>query len=527
MTGIRILVVLLVALLCGLRGFSAEVGLAAARDFARAWRGRAVSGGRTVRDEAGTNRFHVVTFEGGGWAAVGADDEDAPVIAFSDSDADLVEDEKNAIWFLVQRDAARRVKVRREGKAKGGVKRRHAGWSRVRPTGVKLAGSSTVKTAKSALDEVCVAPLIQSTWDQGSNIYNLYTPNNYVCGCVATMMAQMMRYFEWPKAAVEPKTYACQWGANINNSLTMTTGDKTMKGGAYEWSKMLLKPTSSSPLENRQEISKLCYDCGVSVGMMWSGAGSGAYVTDVADALVDAWGYSNAHFVMYDYPTASNPNPHHPYDFNELKTIVISNCEAGLPVGYGIFGDSAGGHAVVIDGYGYAGGEFYMHINPGWSGTANAWYSPPNLAMGGYAFDQSDELVYNIFPEGSGALVTGRVVDREGNPVSGATVTARAVYEEEISVPIYGSWMRTEYVWRTNELASVTTDAKGKYHLKTGVTGWATTLYAQAQKDRSLGAASAELPASQTMSIGYSFGNKIDFNIQLEDPAAVPKVLFR
>lgn len=526
----------LVLCLMTFAAFATEVDLAEARRFAKDWRGKNVSASRTHRSEKGESRFHVIDFEGGGWAAVGTDDEESPVIAFSDNGEDLVEDERNAVWFLVKRDAERRAKERGL-KGSRGSRGRHKGWDgkKVRSSfaeamedkearGVKTA---TVKTGASttALADVRVAPLIQSTWDQkkagGSNTYNYYTPGNYYCGCVATMMAQMMRYHEWPKTSVTPQTFPCFVGTTIpedTRTIYSNTLYKncTMKGGSSEWSKMTLNPNGSTPDENRQAIGKLCYDVGVSVCMMWSANGSGAYITNAREALVGTWGYSNAQVVVFQSPS-------HNYDFDELKTIVISNCEAGLPVGYGI-SSAKEGHAVVIDGYGYSeSGEFYMHINPGWGGSANAWYNPPNLTMGGYAFDSSDELLFNVFTEGSGQLVTGKVVDQHGAPVAGAEVKAYQVTSTA-----------------TKLLTTVTSAADGRYSFKTGVTGREVSLYATATLGRSQAEKTAELPAAQTMKgdrtaqyafigsyspNGYSLGNKIDFDFVL--PITPPKVIFR
>lgn len=530
--------------------FAAEVGLDEAKSFAKGWRGKNISAARTHKSAAGESRFHVVSFEGGGWAAVGVDDEESPVIAFSDNGEDLVEDEKNPVWFLVKRDAEWRAKGREiSHKEHKGHRGKHKGWERKRKVqgevegegeGVGRVKTATVKTGASmtSLDDVRVAPLVKSTWDQkaagGYKTYNYFTPNNYYCGCVATMMAQIMRYYEWPKKSVSAKTYKCKWGSNINDSSTMTTGDKTMMGGTYDWTKMPFSPNSSTSDASRQEIGKLCYDVGVSVSMMWSSVGSGAFTSLVREALVDTFGYSDAHLVIFQSGV-------HNYNFEELKTIVISNCEAGLPVGYGISGSNDGGHAVVIDGYGYSdSGEFYLHINPGWSGKSNAWYNPPNLAMGGYVFDSSDELVYNVFTEGSGALVTGRVVDQHGNPIEGATVSGYLVYEEAVTVSTIGQWTKTQLVERTNVVDSVTTDMNGKYHLKTGLKGTAATFYATAEALRyHTITQEVELPASQTMrgsrtnpfsggysTNGYSLGNKVDFNFTLTSKP-LPKVLFR
>ena len=61
----------------------------------------------------------------------------------------------------------------------------------------------------SSIPDVRVAPLVKTKWGQGNSVWNYYTPNNYVCGCVATAAAQIMKYFEWPKTSVEPFIKSC------------------------------------------------------------------------------------------------------------------------------------------------------------------------------------------------------------------------------------------------------------------------------------------------------------------------------
>lgn len=517
---------------------AAEVDLSAARRFAQGWRGRAVKDGRTVCDDKGASRFHVVTFSGGGWAAVGADDTETPVIAFSDNGEDLVEDESNPVWFLVRRDAERRA-VQRGNERKAGGKahrKRHKGWDRAErnasgenATGegesLSLVKTATVtpKTGTSVLSDIRVAPMLASTWNQSDSAktYNFYTPNNYVCGCVATMTAQLLRYYEWPKTSVKKKVFSCMVGSNVSVASTMSVTNCTMYGGIYDWSKMTPSPTSSTPEANRREIAKLCYDVGVSVNMMWSGTGSGAFLTQAREALKDTWGFKSASCVVYDYPNPDDPDAElsHPYDFEEFKTIVRSNCEAGLPLGYGISGRS-GGHAVVIDGYGYSGDDFYIHINPGWGGSANAWYCPPNLSMGGYSFNSSDELVYNIFTTGTGALITGKVTDQHGNPVAGAEVKAYSV------APVRFGLNRLS----TNLMATAVSSSDGRYHFKTG-TDAALDLYMTATKGSASVSRADETNSSRSMlgnraspfagtyyTNGYSLGNKTDVDFRLFIP---------
>ncbi|MDA3926137.1 MAG: carboxypeptidase regulatory-like domain-containing protein, partial [Kiritimatiellae bacterium] len=66
-----------------------------------------------------------------------------------------------------------------------------------------------------------------------------------------------------------------------------------------------------------------------------------------------------------------------------------------------------------------------IHLNMGWSGNQNAWYNLPNIDDTYWVFDTISSVVFNVFPSGTGDLLTGRVLDNSGNPVSGAVITAK------------------------------------------------------------------------------------------------------
>ncbi|MCX6986185.1 MAG: carboxypeptidase regulatory-like domain-containing protein, partial [Lentisphaerae bacterium] len=103
-----------------------------------------------------------------------------------------------------------------------------------------------------------------------------------------------------------------------------------------------------------------------------------------------------------------------------ISNMVNTNLDAGYPVIFGITGN--GGHAIVCDGYGYNASTMYHHLNMGWAGTDDQWYNLPNM-VGDYAdYNAVDTCIYNIFKTGTGEIVSGRVVDCKGDPISGATV---------------------------------------------------------------------------------------------------------
>jgi hypothetical protein len=142
--------------------------------------------------------------------------------------------------------------------------------------------------------------------------------------------------------------------------------------------------------------------------MQYAPGGSGTYMTLCAPALTSVFQYSNAKYVL-------NPG--------NLLIPTDANLAAGCPVMFGISASGSDGHCVVCDGFGYDSSTLYHHINFGWSGAYNAWYALPFLETP-YGFNIIDTIVYNVYPTGTGELLTGRITTSVSAPVVGATVTA-------------------------------------------------------------------------------------------------------
>ena len=62
---------------------------------------------------------------------------------------------------------------------------------------VATSSFAATQYMRDSIDDVRVAPLVQTSWGQGQvggqNCYNAMTPNNYSCGCVPTAAGQLMR----------------------------------------------------------------------------------------------------------------------------------------------------------------------------------------------------------------------------------------------------------------------------------------------------------------------------------------------
>jgi len=385
--------------------------------------GQQVKRVETFNDTENAPLYYVVYLDPDGFVIVAADDLVEPIVAFAAS-GQFDPSSANPLGALVNRDLPGRMAG---AKAAAGIKA-SGPFMAARTKWGQLAGtrgvSSGIDLGLSGISDVRVAPLTQSTWNQstvyGYACYNYYTPpnaagsaNNYVCGCVATAMAQLMRFWQYPVAGVGTGSYTISV-TDVLQSRNLRGGDGA--GGPYDWADMVLSPNSSTTLIQRQAIGALCADAGVSVSMEYNMGGSGesgAFMEDVPGAMVQTFKYSNAVLGENNYGDNIGAG---------LNGMVNPNLDAGCPVLFGIT-DGSSGHAIVCDGYGYNLSTLYHHLNLGWSGSYTAWYNLPNINAD-YAFNSVDSCLYNIWTNGTGEIISGRVTDGSGMPIAGATITA-------------------------------------------------------------------------------------------------------
>lgn len=503
--------------------FASEVTTDDAARAAKAWvdrgyamgklpAGREVSAVDEVEDPATGARLLVAKFEGGGYVVLSADDLVDPVIAFSGTGDGLVVDERNPFWALLRGDISAR-------EAAAGVSRGAAGKRGVAAR-VRAATTDSEKTdaqrkwagllaeesrgpkrraAVAAPSDLRVDSFVESRWNQdeagGEPCFNYYTPSNYVCGCVATAGAQIMRYWRWPQSSVAAATRTCAVGG--------VQVQKTMQGGVYDWDAMPLVPGAGIAQAQRQAIGKLTYDIGVSVGMNWNTAANGGSGSDPFGLVLrfaDTFGYANAVAAVFDAG--------HPFTVAEFAKAVVPNCDARAPVCVGISG-SVGGHAVLVDGYGWTDGAFCVHVNLGWGGIGDAWYVPPDIDD----FDTIDQLVFNVFPRSSGSVFSGRVLDASGAPVAGATVVLK---RGSSTVETATSDANGIYAFVAAAGSYLVTAAKGGVSATIGV-----TLDATVGTELVPGGVGARRTGSYA-SIGNTYGN----DIALTGVAATPAPVF-
>jgi hypothetical protein len=133
-----------------------------------------------------------------------------------------------------------------------------------------------------------VKPLLKTTWDQGA-FYNDSCPYDNTAkkrvpvGCVATAMAQTMKYWGYPSKGVSSTSYTHATYGLLKANFGNTT---------YNWLAMPNKVTAPN-----SEVARLMYHCGVALNMNYGPDGSGAWATyDTRYAKT-----ANMHLSLIDY----------------------------------------------------------------------------------------------------------------------------------------------------------------------------------------------------------------------------------
>jgi Peptidase C10 family/Carboxypeptidase regulatory-like domain/Spi protease inhibitor len=397
--------------------------------------GSQVDSVETFADANGQPIYYIVYLRPNGFVIAPADDLVEPIIGFAPAGSYDPSD-RNPLGALVSRDLPGRVNaaraVEQKIRSRVGLTQQEAA---IRRSGEdasgkwkKLAGetadSSVLLTSLSNVSDIRVSPLLQSKWSQtnvcSNACYNYYVPpygdgntSNYPCGCVATAMAQYMRFWQYPTTGVGTGCFTVKVDGTPTTKC-LRGGDGS--GGAYNWTDMTLVPGCGTTLTQRQAIGALTYDAGVAVNMQYAPGGSGAYMDDADAAITNIFGYSNS---IYGYNDDDN------IASAALNAMINPNLDWGNPVMLGIYNSSTfEGHAIVADGYGYSSSTLYHHLNLGWAGNSDAWYNLPNIDSS-YSFNVVDSAIYNVYRSGSGEIISGRVLASDTNlPIAGATVTA-------------------------------------------------------------------------------------------------------
>ncbi len=293
-----------------------------------------------------------------GFVIIAADDNVQPVLAYSTESNFDVTDSKNPAFYYINK-YTRQINYVIENNV---------------PATAEVVGlwnnggfKSNAKAGHS------VSPLLTTTWDQGNHYNNLCpVDNNSIIGnkrcptgCVATAVAQILRYWKYPSSGYGKHTYSA-W----------TYGPQTFDFGNFTF----LWGNSHMPnnvTNNNTSVDTLMYACGVALNMGYGPAGSGACVNS-SDCGGYGAEYALRQYFLYDgnlkgYKEASNDSLWISMLENELnnhRPIIYAGADTA----------SQEGHCFDFDGYDV---NDLFHINWGWSGLGNGYYGIHNLVPSG------------------------------------------------------------------------------------------------------------------------------------------------
>ena len=311
--------------------------------------------------DASVDVFYVFNSkDGGAFVIVSGEDRAEEILAYGDYSLDMSRIPDNMRWWLDQY-------------------RRQIEYLQQHP--------DLVVTTPSQLNagnlRLTVSPLCSSKWDQESPYWNqcpTYGGSTCLTGCVATAMAQVMYKWKYPAQAPALSAYTTSTRHISMAALPATTLD---------WNNMTDTYSSSSSSASKAAVATLMRYCGQSCKMDYDNAnngGSGAYCEDQLDGMK-----------LFGYNSGATCIDRDNYSASAWNAMMQEDLAAGRPILYAGDDNWAGGHAFVVDGYN---GSKY-HINWGWSGDGDAYFALDAFSVDGYTFSYYQQMLYQIYPEGS------------------------------------------------------------------------------------------------------------------------------
>ncbi len=234
-----------------------------------------------------------------------------------------------------------------------------------------------------------IAPLVKTKWNQGTPYNNLCpSVNNVKCpsGCVATAMAQVMKFWNYPEVGTGRVTATLPSGGTGEGFINLAQKP-------FDWNNMI-DSYSGYDYTNEQgnAVATLMQAAGYAAKMNYAPGGSGALSINAAISLSKNFKYNpNIQYLQRLYFNAS-----------EWNEIVYNELAAGRPILYGGQSTSVG-HEFVCDGYD---GNGYFHFNWGWGGMSDGYFildalNPNSVGTGGGAgggYNSRQDIIIGIQP---------------------------------------------------------------------------------------------------------------------------------
>ena len=339
--------------------------------------------------------IYIFNKDGGGYVIVSGDDRTAEILGFSEKghiDADRLPVNMKH-WLQGYVDKIERMSA-------SAVVHRHA----------------TTRGGEAKKD---LATKLKTEWGQ-NNPYDLHAPElkiswnkkdttvHAATGCVATAMAMIMNYYQYP--AKLKKFVASYEGTCDVPVVDKDTGKRdtvrnvkwateTISAGAtIDWSNITDTYDQKCKDVEIEAVSRLMQYCGCAVNMQY-GMESSAQNVDILNGLKEYFGYDDVYLLN-----------RFEYDDQGWVDVVYNEMSLAGPVMFGGQTATQGGHQFILDGYKYKDGKDYFWVNWGWDGEDNGYMLLSVLDPGWIindkgeheGFTESQDVFCGLGPDGKG-----------------------------------------------------------------------------------------------------------------------------
>lgn len=286
----------------------------------------------------------------GGYVIVSADDRTEPILGYVDKgsfDPDNIPENMRS-WLQLYADQIDYI-VKND----------------IQPNDPILRKRNKVQATKHSIGE-----LLTTRWNQG-HPYNLTCPLYYkedgtqaypASGCVATAMAQVVKFHEYPeKTKATIPAHSCNY--TLSDGTKKTVNMKAIpRNTKLEWELMQDTYNCYDGHEHDRAdtaVANLVFYCGQGVKMGYGGS-SGASTAAARNFFVTYFGYDDCALWAWRGD----------YSIDQWFNLLYDELEQGYPILFSGH-SSGGGHAFVVDGFD---GDNLFHVNWGWGGGSNGYF---------------------------------------------------------------------------------------------------------------------------------------------------------
>lgn len=317
----------------------------------------------TAVTESGRPSFHVFNGNSGGFVIVSACDLTSPILGYAETGTFTTENLPDGLVYFLN-GYGQSVDFAEDHLKKADFVIAQE-WENLERCG-------KTQTSK----PIIVQPLIATHWDQDC-YYNASCPKDEAgpcgqayAGCVATSMAQVMKYWSHPQQGTGTHSY---------NSYLYGTLFADFGATTYHWDEM-----PESLHENESYVSTLIFHCGVSVDMNYGNMASGALHQSIPSAMMAYFGYGSSHNLLRD-----------DYPYDAWVTMMRDALDMGIPILYAGTDGGSMGHSFICDGYDDNG---LFHINWSWGGALDGWFSIDNLHTYNQTWNVAQKMIADAMP---------------------------------------------------------------------------------------------------------------------------------